>query len=269
MSRRLNGLIAALAIAGLTLQPMLAHAQVAVGNAQKVVRDVKGAVANNTRELVVNDNVYSEERIDTGGDSAARMVFKDQTILSIGANSNVVLDRFVYDPNPANSTVSLSMSKGVMRFVTGNLPKSQYRIQTPTALIGVRGTIVVISVAANGTTTVSVVEGSVSVSAAGSTSIANAGQTVSVSPGAPPGPPQASPPAPSNVAQMDTMLGPDPGTASASLAGEAGAGGLTAGAVALGAAALVGLGVLVSAVTDDDDDAAATSTSTSTSTSAQ
>jgi len=177
------------AVATLALQPVLAQAQVAVGNANKIVSAVQGVLQTNTRTLVLKDDVFSNENVNTGANSAARFIFRDDTMLSIGASSSVTLDNFIFDSDASKSQVAMSMSKGVMRFVSGKLPKNLYSIRTPTALIGIRGTILVITVAANGLTNVSVIEGTATVSAAGTTTAVDAGFSTSVSPGAPPTPP--------------------------------------------------------------------------------
>jgi hypothetical protein len=63
-----------------------------------------------------------------------------------------VLDKFVYDPRPDQSSFVATATKGVFRFVTGNLPKSSYTIHTPTATIGIRGTIFSLAVLPQQTT---------------------------------------------------------------------------------------------------------------------
>lgn len=255
-------------IAVFTISPVLAQAQTSIGKTSKVVRQVEGALDANVRELSLQDNVYSNERINTGSDSAARLIFSDQTILSIGADSNVVLDRFVFDADPDKSTVALSMTKGVLRFVSGKLPKDVYQIRTPTALIGIRGTIFEVIVAANGATTVNVTEGAVAVSAGGTTASVSAGQTTSVAPGAGPTPPAPTPPAPPAVVAMNSALGPDPGIAGGTeTTAEGGIGGLSTGAIAAGLAAAAALALGIVAITDDDDSSRSSSSSTSTSTS--
>lgn len=144
------------AVAALTLHPVLAQAQVAVGSANKIVSAVSGVLQSNTRTLVIKDAVFSDEVVNTGAGSAARFVFRDNTMLSIGADSSITLDKFVFDTDANKSEVAISMTKGVMRFVSGNLPKRLYSIRTPSALIGIRGTILVVTVGLNGLTTVSV-----------------------------------------------------------------------------------------------------------------
>ena len=241
MKKILRKSIVFAAVAALTLHPVLAQAQVAVGNANKIVSNVRGVLQANTRNLAAKDDVFSNEVVNTGADSAARFVFRDNTILSVGASSSVTLDKFVFDPDAKKSTVALSVSKGVMRFVSGNLSKDRYTIRTPTALIGIRGTILVVAVALNGMTTVTVVEGAVSVTAAGATTTVNSGFTTTVSPDGPPTPPSASPPTPPQVQTMQTALGPEPGIAAGSQASLGGLGGLSAGAIA-GAVAVAAAG---------------------------
>ncbi len=256
------------AIAALTLHPILAQAQVAVGNANKIVAAVRGVLQTNSRDLVAKDAVFSDEVVNTGADSAARFIFRDNTMLSIGANSAVTLDKFVFDVDASNSTVALSMSTGVMRFVSGNLPKKVYSIRTPTALIGIRGTILVVTVGANGLTTVSVVEGVATVSGAGTTTTVNSGFTTTVSQGAPPAPPSATPPAPPQLNAMQTALGPEPGTATgSSQAGVDGLGGLSAGAIAGLAALAAALAVAIGIAASDNDSISTTDASSSTATS--
>jgi len=252
------------AVATLALQPVLAQAQVAVGNANKIVSAVQGVLQTNTRTLVLKDDVFSNENVNTGANSAARFIFRDDTMLSIGASSSVTLDNFIFDSDASKSQVAMSMSKGVMRFVSGKLPKNLYSIRTPTALIGIRGTILVITVAANGLTNVSVIEGTATVSAAGTTTAVDAGFSTSVSPGAPPTPPTGTPPAPPQLQAMQTALGPEPGIATAGQA--TGLGGLSTGALVGAAALAAALAVAIAAAASDSNNTSTTSTSTSTST---
>ncbi|MBT5881890.1 MAG: hypothetical protein HOH46_22760 [Rhodospirillaceae bacterium] len=254
-------------VAALTLHPVVAQAQVAVGTTNKVVSKVMGVFQSNTRNLNLRDAVYSDESINTGANSATRLIFQDNTILSVGASSSITLDKFIFDADASKSQVALSMSKGVMRFVTGTLAKEKYSIRTPTAVIGVRGTTLVVAVAANGTTTVSVTAGSVTVTGGGATTTVNSGFTTSVSQGTPPTPPSASPPATPQLQAMNSALGPEPGVSTGS--GDAttgGLGGLSTGAL-VGVAALAAAVAVAIAAASSDNNNTSTDTSSSTSTS--
>ena len=131
--------------------------------------------------------------------------FKDQTKLEIGALSEVVLDRFVYDPNRSNSEVAVSIAKGIARFTTGVLRHESYKINTPTATIGVRGTILDLRSDERGTS-VYVEDGSVTVTANGVTVVVNAGQATFVPIGGMPSAPVNTPSPPFDMTEMQALL---------------------------------------------------------------
>ena len=189
-----------------------------VGMAHEIVASVRGVLPSKSRDLDIRDEVYSNEKINTGPGSAARLIFRDNTILSLGANSSVTLDKFIFDPKGSKSQVTLSLTKGVMRFVSGDLAKDRYSIRTPVATMGIRGTILEITVAANGATTTTVIEGAAVVSSAGTTRRVNSGFTTRVRRGRPPTPPKANPPRPVRQKALRTALGPDPSAVAAAAA---------------------------------------------------
>ncbi len=131
-------IVGLLAIAGGT-----AHAieRVTIGNARVVVKTVTGTLEVDQRLIKLLDDIYHNELIETGDESATEFVFLDETKLAVGPNSSLVLDRFVYDPEPDKASFVITVTAGVFRFVSGNLPKKTYEIRTPTAAIGIRGTV--------------------------------------------------------------------------------------------------------------------------------
>lgn len=119
-----------------------------VGQAVVVVSAVRGTLGTQTRELVVKDNVYSQEVIETEPDSATRLVFRDGTELSIGPSSRVIIDRYIYDPNNKGAgELAMSLVSGVFEFASGDIPSSGYDLHTPFATIAVRGTRINVVVA--------------------------------------------------------------------------------------------------------------------------
>jgi len=149
--------LAALLVALAAAMP--AAAQQTIGQTDYVVASVHGAVAGRVRQLSVPDPVFHDESIDTAPDAASRLRFQDGTVLSIGPSSRVTLDEFVYDPDPSRQRLAINMTRGVLRFATGRLAKNAYVIVTPTAVIGVRGTVFTVTVDRDGGTTVTVEEG--------------------------------------------------------------------------------------------------------------
>ena len=68
------------------------------------------------------------------------ITFLDDSIVRLTEHSKLVIDEYIYDPNPNNSKMSLNFALGTVRFVSGNLNKNNIDLKTPTADIAVRGT---------------------------------------------------------------------------------------------------------------------------------
>ncbi len=130
---------------GLTTDSPL-FGQPSVGNASIIVRTVTGTIDENVVKLALQDDIYHNELIETFDESATELSFLDETTINLGPNSSVVLDEFVYDPDPSNSSFVLSVTQGALRFTSGVLPSEAYKINTPVATIGIRGTIVEVMV---------------------------------------------------------------------------------------------------------------------------
>lgn len=150
--------VAALGLAML-LQPAVGHAETDIGITASVVNRVTGTLENKTRVLALGDTVYLDEQITAGDDSRTQLIFLDETTLTLGPGSVTRLDRFVFDPARNTGDVVIHTTKGLFRFVTGNLNSNSYKIQTPTATIGIRGTVLDIAVDGSGAVTVGVLEG--------------------------------------------------------------------------------------------------------------
>jgi hypothetical protein len=102
-----------------------------------VFRELSGAAG----PLQAGDQVFRNELVRTGADSTAKLVFLDSTNLAIGPTSRVTLDQFVYAGEFNGQKMTVNLAKGIFRFTTGALDKRAYEISTPTASIGVRGTV--------------------------------------------------------------------------------------------------------------------------------
>ncbi|MFT4098555.1 MAG: FecR domain-containing protein, partial [Rhodoblastus sp.] len=93
-----------------------------------------------SRAIERGDPVAANNVISTDGKGRAAFRFVDDTRLSVGPNSSVRLDKFVFDGETNPSSFVIRASKGLLRFSTGKGDHEAYRIQTPAATIGVRGT---------------------------------------------------------------------------------------------------------------------------------
>lgn len=146
---------------GLAPLPALAQPAPNIGVAATVVDKMEGTVSTNRRVIGQGDKVYKDEVVETGERAKGQLLFLDETTLTVGPNSRVTLDRFVYDPSRGAGTVTMTAVRGVFRFVSGSLPSQAYEIRTPAGSIGVRGTIFELILDIDGTVTVRLIEGGI------------------------------------------------------------------------------------------------------------
>lgn len=134
---------------------------VGTANLVKVWAYAKDAGAPNWGDLYTNGSVSMAQGLRTPSGGALHVRFIDDTDLRLGSESEIMVDRFVFNPSTSVGTFQAEIGKGVLRFITGRIKKAGVRIGTPTAVIGVRGTDFIVEVGADGTTTVAVLEGEV------------------------------------------------------------------------------------------------------------
>ena len=139
-----------------------ARAQTRVGEAAVIQNEVVRVAGTATTQINVGDGVVRDETVRTGADSAARLVMIDSTNLSLGPNASIRLDRTVFNDEHSYREIAVRLTTGAFRFVTGHSEKAAYKITTPLATIGVRGTILDI-LSQNGRSTVVLQEGAASV----------------------------------------------------------------------------------------------------------
>ena len=104
------------------------------GNAQ-VVRD-KPYVAELNFGIEQNDNVQTRM-------GRVAIQFLDDSTVKLTEHSQLVIDEYIFDPNPTKSKLALNFASGTARFITGGfnrIKKENISIKTPTADIAIRGT---------------------------------------------------------------------------------------------------------------------------------
>jgi hypothetical protein len=114
---------------------------VQVGDVERVQQSAYGTPPNAARETKHRgDDVAYQEMLETLQKSGMLVKFTDGSKLTLGANSKVLVDEFVYEPDNAQSKALISIPTGALRYVTGAMPKGQTTIDTPTATMVLRGT---------------------------------------------------------------------------------------------------------------------------------
>jgi hypothetical protein len=123
----------------------VSHATIAwaanpAGTTVAVRPDASATGTGGDRGLTVDTPVFMGDAINTDTRGMAQIRFVDDTKLAVGPNSRITIDRFVFAGNQTAKQVTLDVTEGAFRFITGLSNKNAYKVQTPSATIGVRGT---------------------------------------------------------------------------------------------------------------------------------
>jgi hypothetical protein len=162
-----------------------------VGRTAVVVNDVTGTLSGASRRLEMRDPVNQDEFIRTGVESASEIVFLDGSQMALGPTAQIVIDEMVYDPRASRARLGVDVAAGAFRFVSGGFASPSYRIRTPTATIGLRGTqihcdVPVGTAGSEPPTTCRVIRGQIVMTnrITGETTIVNEGETKTILGGA-------------------------------------------------------------------------------------
>jgi hypothetical protein len=101
-------------------------------------------ISNTKRRLVDGASIYPGETVETGPNAKGVLIFRDDSRVTLGANTQFRVDSFVFDEkNPSEGNFLVSLLRGSLRALTGLIGKSNNRnvgFKTATATIGIRGT---------------------------------------------------------------------------------------------------------------------------------
>jgi len=97
----------------------------------------------------VGSLVEVADRVRTGNDGSVGVTLRDNTLLSAGPNSLIVIDKFAFDNATQDGNMSIRIRKGTLSVASGKIAKrtpESVDFHTPTSVLGVRGTEFVIEV---------------------------------------------------------------------------------------------------------------------------
>lgn len=98
---------------------------------------------------VVGTPVLPADKLRTGPNAAVGVTLRDNTLLSAGPDSLIIIDKFAYERSDQTGNMSISIRKGTLSVATGKIAKKtpeSVDFNTPTSVLGVRGTEFVIEV---------------------------------------------------------------------------------------------------------------------------
>jgi hypothetical protein len=140
-----------LVIAMLSAAPVAAEQAVPAGHI-KIATGAAFIVRQNTSiPAKPGDAVFPTDTLRTQANGALGVTLADDTRVSLGPDSEMRLERYVFAPAEGALGMVLNFVKGVAAYVSGRMAKlapDAVRLETPAAIVGVRGTTVAIKVGA-------------------------------------------------------------------------------------------------------------------------
>jgi hypothetical protein len=172
--------------AALALGGAMAQAQ-QVGTASAV----NPAATANLKTITIGQSIAHKERIQTKSSGSVQLLFLDKTSMTIGPNSDLTIDEYVYDPSANTGKLAATLGKGALRFVGGQISHNgDAEIKTASALIGIRGGVMM----TDGKGGIYAGYGTMTVSSGGQTVTLGAGEFTQTQSGSPPTMPGLPPP---------------------------------------------------------------------------
>lgn len=97
----------------------------------------------------VGTPLLAKDRISVGPAASVGISLRDETLLSLGPRSTMVLEEFAFNPVSRDGRVDTTLLRGTLRYVTGligSLNPGAVSVKTPTATVGIRGTDFIVEV---------------------------------------------------------------------------------------------------------------------------
>ena len=141
--------VSILALVLASAAPAVAQQQSAAGRIKVVAGSAFIVRGNETIPARAGELVYAADGLRTGDGGSVGVTLRDDTRLSLGPNSEVRLDRFVYAPGNGGLGMVIKFVRGVAAYVSGRIARiapESIRLETPSAIVGVRGTSLAVKV---------------------------------------------------------------------------------------------------------------------------
>ena len=129
--------------------PLQAEQPAPAGHVKKVSGSAFIVRQNETVPARAGDAVFASDALRTAADGTVGVTLQDDTRISLGPSSELRLERYVYAPGEGGLGMVLNFVRGVSAYVSGRMAKlapDSIRLETPAAIVGVRGTTVAVRV---------------------------------------------------------------------------------------------------------------------------
>ena len=116
-----------------------AQSQTKIGETLETKTRVSGSIGK--RALRTGADIFARETLSSNRTGLGQFKLNDGTLLALGANARLKMTKAIYGGNSKSFTeLALTNTAGAVRFISGKSTSSAYKIKTPVAVLGVRGT---------------------------------------------------------------------------------------------------------------------------------
>lgn len=123
--------------------PALANSQEAIGQVKVAEGDAALLRGEQRIDAAPGIDVHEGDVIVTGGDGKMGVTFRDETLISVGPDTRIAVNEYVFEPAQGKLGFVAQMTQGTLQFISGVIAKlspESVALRTPTGTIGVRGT---------------------------------------------------------------------------------------------------------------------------------
>ena len=117
-----------------------------------------GEINNQNKEELSNGSkVFFGDTIFVKSQSNAQILFLDETVMTVGENTELTIDDFIYDPKTNDGNFVTNIKSGTVKFITGKISKKNpdnLEVKMPAGTLGARGTEFLVVSDANDKSTV-------------------------------------------------------------------------------------------------------------------
>jgi hypothetical protein len=126
---------------------ILAHPLWAMEPEAGVVKNVNGkaTIGRGAETIPAAEGVkiHSKDILETGPEGSMGVIFRDDSTLSMGPGTRIIIDDFIFSPGTGKLSFVSKISKGTAAYLSGKISKlspGAARVETPLAVLGIRGT---------------------------------------------------------------------------------------------------------------------------------
>lgn len=132
-----------------TLPSVVMAKEKPAGSIKTLENDVTILRGEQTLAAVIGMAVYQGDVIETSSSGAVGIILRDDALVSLGPDSKLNMKNFVFEPKEERFSILMKILKGTLVYISGaigQLSPDSVKLETPSSIIGTRGTKVLIEV---------------------------------------------------------------------------------------------------------------------------